>query len=90
MCDTNLDTTENCEKALRLINEQRKIKIFDLSVNLSFAVLLSVILIRVLTRPCHKATRFSNSFKVVAAYIALILIAIIYTAVAGFETIFNH
>ena len=30
MCDTN---TEDCEKALQLIEQQRKIKIFDLTVN---------------------------------------------------------
>ena len=61
-----------------------------MAVNLSFAVFFTVILIRVLTRPCFKATRFTNSFKVVAGYITLILIVIIYEAVIEFITLSKH
>ena len=58
-----------------------------MTVNLSFAAFFTVILIRVLTRPCFKATRFTNSFKVVAGYITLVLIAIIYTAIVEYDTL---
>ena len=57
---------------------------------MSFAAFFTVILVRVLTRPCFKSTRFTNSFKVVAGYIALVLIVIIYTAVVEFRTLSKH
>ena len=55
------------------IDAQERMVMADTVLSYSFAFLLTILLVFVLTRPCKNGLRFSNSLKLIGGYICMLL-----------------
>ena len=69
-----MSCSDSCQNEIH--RQSRTLIWIDLCIDLVFFIIFVIFLIRLLIKPCQKAVRFSNSFKIISLYLLVMILGV--------------